>query len=72
MKKIFLMLLLISSYNYSQELNCTVIVNYQNVPVKNRELLVDFKNVVENYIISRQEIQLYLPLMMVSGHSVMK
>jgi hypothetical protein len=50
MKKIFLMLLLISSYNYSQELNCNVIVNYQNVPVKNRELLVDFKNVVENYI----------------------
>jgi len=50
MKKIFLMLLLISSYNYSQELNCNVIVNYQNVPVQNRELLVDFKNVVENYM----------------------
>ncbi len=50
MKKIFLMLLLISSYNYSQELNCNVIVNFQNVPVKNRELLVDFKNVVENYM----------------------
>jgi len=50
MKKIFLTLLLISSYNYSQELNCTVIVNYQNVPVKNRELLIDFKNVVENYM----------------------
>ncbi len=50
MKKIFLMLLLISSYNYSQELNCNVIVNFQNVPVQNRELLVDFKNVVENYM----------------------
>jgi len=50
MKKLFLMLLLISSYNYSQELNCTVIVNFQNVPVQNRELLVDFKNVVENYM----------------------
>jgi len=50
MKKIFLMLLLITSYNYSQELNCSVIVNYQNVPVRNRELLVDFKNVVENYM----------------------
>ena len=44
------MLLFISSYNYSQELNCNVIVNYQNVPVKNRDLLVDFKNVVENYM----------------------
>jgi len=50
MKKIFLMILLITSYNYSQELNCSVIVNYQNVPVQNRELLVDFKNVVENYM----------------------
>ena len=50
MKKIFLMILLITSYNYSQELNCSVIVNYQNVPVRNRELLVDFKNVVENYM----------------------
>ena len=50
MKNIFLMLLFISSYNYSQELNCNVIVNYQNVPVKNRDLLVDFKNVVENYM----------------------
>jgi len=50
MKKIFLMILLITSYNYSQEINCSVIVNYQNVPVQNRELLVDFKNVVENYM----------------------
>ena len=50
MKTIFLILLLITSYNYSQELNCSVIVNYQNVPVQNRELLVDFKNVVENYM----------------------
>ena len=50
MKKIFLMILLITSYNYSQELNCSVIINYQNVPVQNRELLVDFKNVVENYM----------------------
>jgi hypothetical protein len=50
MKTVFLILVLISPYIYSQELNCNVIVNYQNVPVKNRELLVDFKNVVENYI----------------------
>jgi hypothetical protein len=50
MKKIFLILLLIPPYLYSQELNCNVIVNYQNVPVKNRELLTDFKNVVENYM----------------------
>ena len=50
MKKIFLILMLISPHIYSQELNCSVTVNYQNVPVKNRELLADFKNVVENYM----------------------
>ena len=50
MKIVFLILALVSPYLYSQELNCNVIVNYQNVPVKNRELLVDFKNVVENYM----------------------
>lgn len=50
MKTVFLILVLISPYLYSQELNCNVIVNYENVPVKNRELLVDFKNVVENYV----------------------
>ena len=50
MKKIFLILMLISTYIYSQELNCSITVNYQNVPVKNRELLADFKNVVENYM----------------------
>jgi Domain of unknown function (DUF4835) len=50
MKKIIIMLLLISSYIYSQELNCNVIVDYQNVPVKNRDLLADFKNVIENYM----------------------
>ena len=50
MKTVFLILVLISPYIYSQELNCNVIVNFQNVPVQNRELLVDFKSVVENYV----------------------
>ncbi len=50
MKTVFLILVFISPYLYSQELNCNVIVNFQNVPVQNRELLVDFKNVVENYV----------------------
>ena len=50
MKTVFLILVLISPYLYSQELNCNVIVNFQNVPVNNRELLVDFKDVVENYM----------------------
>lgn len=42
--------LLISVSIYPQELNCKVIVNYENLPVKNRELLVDFRNVVEGYM----------------------
>jgi len=50
MKTILLILLLIPTYLFPQELNCNVIVNFQNVPVKNRELLSDFKNVVENYM----------------------
>jgi hypothetical protein len=50
MKTVFLILVLMYPYLYSQELNCNVIVNFQNVPVKNRELLADFKNVVENYM----------------------
>jgi hypothetical protein len=50
MKTILLILLLIPTYLFSQELNCNVIVNFQNVPVNNRELLADFKNVVENYM----------------------
>src|SRR3989304_7180535 len=50
MKKFILLILVVSSYSYSQELNCNVIVNYQNVPVKNRELLVDFANVVKDYM----------------------
>ena len=50
MKKIIVFVLLFTAYSFSQELNCNVIVNYQNVPVKNRELLADFKNVIETYM----------------------
>lgn len=50
MKKIILIILIVSSYIYPQELNCNVTVNYQNVPVKNRELLADFVNVITDYI----------------------
>ena len=33
-----------------QELNCNVDVNFESLPVNNRELLVDFKSAVENYM----------------------
>jgi len=54
MKKIILLIILISSYIYSQELNCNVIVNYQNLAVNNRELLADFSNVVKDYMNTTQ------------------
>jgi hypothetical protein len=50
MKKTILLILLFTSYICSQELNCDVVVNYQNLPVKNRDLLVDFANVVQDYM----------------------
>lgn len=54
MKKIFLFILIFSSYIYSQELNCNVVVNYQNLAVNNRELLADFANVVKDYMNTTQ------------------
>lgn len=54
MKKIFLLILVVSTYVYSQELNCNVVVNYQNLPVNNRELLADFGNVVKDYMNTTQ------------------
>ncbi|MFC2103511.1 DUF4835 family protein [Bacteroidota bacterium] len=50
MKKAILVFIILSTYTFSQELNCNVIVNYQNLPVKNRDLLVDFTGVVEDYM----------------------
>jgi uncharacterized protein YmfQ (DUF2313 family) len=50
MNKIFAFFIMLTSVIAAQELNCTVTVNYENVPVANRERLVDFKNVVESYL----------------------
>lgn len=50
MKYTVLFLLFLSSTTFAQELNCKVEVNYQNLPVNNRELLVDFAGVIENYM----------------------
>lgn len=54
MKKIFLILSLLASTNFAQELNCNVIVNYESLPVNNRELLVGFGNAIEAYMNSTQ------------------
>lgn len=49
--KIFLAaIMLISSISLAQELNCTVSVNVDNVPISFRDRLQDFKGVLENYL----------------------
>jgi len=50
MKKLFLLLVLISPIHFSQELDCKVIVNYESLPVLNREILAGFADVVEEYM----------------------
>jgi hypothetical protein len=51
MKKVlFLLLFLISRLSFSQELNCNVAVNFESLPVANRELLLGFDQVVEDYM----------------------
>jgi hypothetical protein len=50
MKYILLIYLFFSVTSTAQELNCKVEVNYQNLPVNNRELLTDFAGVIENYL----------------------
>jgi len=42
--------LILTTFISAQELNCNVTVNFENLPVSNRELLRDFANVVEGYL----------------------
>jgi len=50
MKKILFLLFIISSINIAQELDVTVIVNYEQLETASRERLVNFKRAVENYL----------------------
>jgi len=50
MKYTVLFLLLLSFTTFAQELNCKVDVNFESLPVNNRELLTDFQGVIENYL----------------------
>lgn len=54
MKKLFLVLFVLSSINFAQELNCRVSVNYESLPVNNRELLAGFSNAIEAYMNTTQ------------------
>ena len=50
MKYILIILFIFNLNILAQELNCRVEVNYENLPVNNRELLVDFAGVIESYM----------------------
>jgi hypothetical protein len=50
MKSLVLFILLITSVTHSQELNCKVTVNFESIPVVNRELLSDFARTIEDYL----------------------
>jgi len=50
MKYTILFFLFFSIATIAQELNCKVEVNYQNLPVNNRELLTDFGGIIESYL----------------------
>ena len=50
MKKLILIICFLPTIPIAQELNCRVDVNYENLPIENRELLFDFANVVEKYM----------------------
>jgi len=50
MMKLFILFLALSATGLAQELNCRVEVNFESLPVNNRELLADFANVIESYM----------------------
>ncbi|MBT8386399.1 MAG: DUF4835 family protein [Ignavibacteria bacterium] len=50
MMKLFIVFLALSATGLTQELNCRVEVNFESLPVNNRELLADFSNVIESYM----------------------
>lgn len=50
MKSLMFLILLLYSVTLAQELNCKVTVNYESIPVVNRELLADFALTIEDYL----------------------
>ena len=50
MKSLVFFILLITTAAQSQELNCKVTVNFESIPVVNRELLSDFAQTIEDYL----------------------
>lgn len=53
-KKLLIIILFPFAISFSQELNCSVTVNYEGLAVNYREKLVDFASIIENYINTTQ------------------
>lgn len=54
MKYLIFLFIIFTNISNAQELNCKVTVNYEGLPVLNRELLTDFANVIETYLNNTQ------------------
>ncbi|GAB6282685.1 MAG: DUF4835 family protein [Ignavibacterium sp.] len=50
MKKFFLIIFLLSKILFSQELEATVTVNYENLPAAFRDYLIGFSNTIQSYL----------------------
>lgn len=50
MKHLFFFFLFLSAQQFAQELDATVTVNYEKLPVINKESLVGFQNVISDYL----------------------
>jgi hypothetical protein len=50
MKFLLVALFALSAMIFPQELNCTINVNMDNIPVSNRDLLSDFSQQLTNYM----------------------
>ena len=53
-RNILILVLISFTISFSQELNCSVTVNYEGLSVENRDLLVDFASVIESYMNTTQ------------------
>jgi hypothetical protein len=50
MKFIIVFIILLTAIIYPQEINCKVSINYEALPIQNREIMKDFAGLIESYI----------------------
>ncbi|MEI7811036.1 MAG: DUF4835 family protein [Ignavibacteria bacterium] len=54
MKRIITALLFLPIYIFAQELDATVTINFENLPAKNKDFLIDFAQTMQSYINSNR------------------